>query len=279
MFAGTVCRAPAADTSSAAANGAVRLARDRLERVGIQLYTVRAEMRRDLEGTLRRIAGIGYREVEFAGYFGRTPAQIRATLEQNGLSAPSTHIGYDLIASGWDRALDDALACGHRYVTIPWLPTDARQSVDSWRRVAETFNRAADAARKRGLLFAYHNHDFEFVRVGDVVPFDLLLRETDPALVHFQMDVFWVVKGGGDPAAYLRAHPTRFTMLHVKDSGGPPAHAQVDVGKGVIDFAAILRQDADQRRVIRHVFVEHDQPADPMAFAASSFHHMHTLRY
>lgn len=278
IVAGTVCRAPAA-TPAMVGPVAGTSRRERIERIGIQLYAVRREMQRDAEGTLRRLAEIGYKEVEFAGYYGLSPAETRAQLERHGLTAPSTHIGYDLIASGWDRALDDALARGHRFVTIPWLPADARRSVDTWREVADRLNRAGEAARARGLAFAYHNHDFEFTRVGDALPFDLLLAHTDPALVSFQMDVFWLVKGGGDPLAYLRAHPARFSMLHIKDSGGAPAHAQVDVGAGTIDFAAILRLDASQRRAIRHLFVEHDQPVDAMAFAKTSFDHLKALEY
>lgn len=279
LAAGTVCRAPSAETQSVAGGSSAARRSERLERIGIQLYAVRREMQRDDDGTLRRLSEIGYREVEFAGYNGRTPQQTRAMLERHRLTAPSTHIAYDAITTGWDRALDDALARGHRIVTIPWLPADARKSAATWREVAARFNRAGEAARARGLGFAYHNHDFELTRVEGIVPFDLLLAETDPALVSFQMDVFWLVKGGGDPLAYLRAHPARFSMLHIKDSSGPPDHRQVDVGAGTIDFAAILRLDASQRRAIRHVFVEHDQPADAMAFAKTSFDHLSAMEY
>ena len=249
----------------------------RLDAVGIQLYTVRREMQRDLPGTLARIAEIGYREVEFAGYFGRAPAQIRSELAAHGLTAPSTHLPYELIASGWDRALDDAAAAGHQYVTVPWLPAEARRTLDGWRTVADRFNQAGEQATARGLRFAYHNHDFELARIDGVVPFDVLLERTDPRHVGFQMDVYWLVKGGGNPLEYLRRHPARFSMLHIKDSAGPPDHAMVDVGDGVIDFGAILRLDRAQRGAVKHVFVEHDQPTDAMAFARKSFHHLNTL--
>ena len=268
------CRRPVDDAGAALASTPRRL-----DRIGIQLYAVRGEMRRNDDDTLRRLAEIGFREVEFAGYFGRTPAETRAMLARHGLTAPSTHVAYDLIATGWDRALDDAAARGHQFVTVPWLPAEVRRSVESWQSVADTLNRAGTAARSRGLSFAYHNHDFEFTRVGGLVPFDLLLQRTDPSLVSFQMDVYWLVKGGADPLAYLRTHLSRFSMLHIKDSAGPPAHAQVDVGAGVIDFSAILRADADAARAIRHVFVEHDQPADAFAFAKASFDHLSRLSY
>ena len=231
-----------------------------------------------MPGTLARLAEIGYREVEFAGYFGRSPDEVRRLLEQNRLTAPSTHIGPDQLAT-WDRALDDARARGHRYVTIPWLPENMRGTAAGWRRIAADFNRAGERARARGLVFAYHNHDFEFNRVEGIVPFDLLLAETDPALVQYEMDVYWVTKAGRDPLEYIRRHPDRFSMLHIKDSAGPPEHRMVDVGRGTIDFGAIMRLDASQRGIIRHVFVEHDSPADPFAFARQSFDHLSRLEY
>ena len=268
-------------SSGAAQSGATvgAASRRRLERIGIQLYSVRQDMQRDMPATLARLGEIGYREVEFAGYFGRSPEETRRLLEANRLTAPSTHIGYDQLKANWDRALDDAAARGHRYITIPYLPNDVRASAATWRRVAEEFNRGAERAKARGLGFAYHNHDFEFIRVDGVLPFDLLIAETDPALVSFEMDVYWTVKAGGDPLAYIRQHPTRFPMLHIKDSGGPPAHQQVDVGGGTIDFAGILRLDAGQRATVRHVFVEHDQPPNPMAFAKASYDYLSRMEY
>lgn len=263
----------------AGASAAAVRGRRRLERVGIQLYSVRTEMQRDLPGTLARLSEIGYREVEFAGYFGRVPAEIRQLLERNRLSAPSTHIGYDLVKGNWDRALDEAAAMGHQFVTVPWLPENVRGSVDSWRRVADEFSRAGERARSKGLNFAYHNHDFEFKRVEGQVPFDILLANTDPALVSFEMDIYWVTMAGGDPIAYIRQHPNRFTMFHVKDSAGPPNHAQTDVGAGTIDFGAILRLDMELRHTMKHAFVEHDQPPDPWAFAQKSFAFLSRLEY
>lgn len=253
--------------------------RRRLERVGIQLYSVRTEMQRDMPGTLARLADIGYREVEFAGYFNRTPAQVRELLAQTKLSAPSTHMAIELVRTNWDKTLDDAAAIGHQFVTVPWLPDEARVSADSWRRIADEFNRAGERARSKGLKFAYHNHDFEFKRTGGAIPFDILLANTDPALVSYEMDIYWVTMAGGDPIAYIRQHPNRFTMVHVKDSAGPPNHAQTDVGAGTIDFPAIFRLDAAQQHTIKHAFVEHDQPPDPMAFAQKSLAYLSRMEF
>jgi sugar phosphate isomerase/epimerase len=274
LAAVTACR-----KSTPAQEATALAARRRLERIGIQLYSVRQEMQRDMPGTLARLAAIGYRDVEFAGYFGRTPAAVRQLLDQNGLRAPSAHIQYETVRDSFDRIADEAAAIGHTFITVPFLGDEMRKSAASWRTVARELNRAGERAKPRGLRVAYHNHDFEFTRVDGIVPFDLLIAETDPALVSFEMDVYWTVKAGADPLAYIRQHPTRFTMLHLKDSAGPPAHAQTDVGAGTIDFAAILRLDAAQQGTVKHVFVEHDQPADPMAFAKNSFDHLSKLEY
>ena len=244
-------------------------------RIGVQLYTVRSLAQRDLAGTLERIAGIGYRDVEFAGYYGKSPAEIRELLARYNLGSPSSHIPIASLRGDWKKALDEAKTIGHEFVTIPWLGEADRASVDSWKRVAELFNRGGADARAAGLRFAYHNHDFEFRRIGDVVPFDLLLAETDPALVSFQMDIYWLVRAGQDPLAYLARHPGRFTMVHAKDSAGPPAHRMVDVGAGTIDFGTVLPRAVAAG--VKHVFVEHDQPADPMASIAASYQHLANL--
>ena len=246
-------------------------------RIGVQLYTVRQAAARDLPGTLARIAEIGYRDVEFAGYYGKTPAEVRELLTRYNLGAPSSHIPVASLRGDWKKALDEAKVIGHEYVTIPWLGDADRASLDTWKRVAELFNRGGADAKAAGLRFAYHNHDFEFRRIGDVVPFDVLLAETDPALVSFEMDIYWLVKAGHDPVAYLTRHRNRFTMVHAKDSSGAPDHRMVDVGAGSIDFARILPIAVGAG--VKHVFVEHDQPADPMASIAASYQHLAKLAF
>ena len=264
------CRAPAADAARA------RTGTDAAPRpLGIQLYTVREAMRRDVAGTLAELAAMGYREVEFAGYFDVAPAQLRATLDRHGLAAPAAHVPYDRIGDRWARTLDDAAAVGHRWVVIPWLPVEARRTVDDWRRVAERLAKGAEGARAAGLRLGYHNHDFELTPVDGVVPLDILLSETPRDMVDFEMDVFWVVRGGGDPHDFLARHRGRFPMLHVKDSAGPPTHAQVDVGKGVIDYGRLIATATAQGTT--HLFVEHDGPPDPMAFARASHDHLAAL--
>lgn len=266
----------AAAARDADATSAIFSPRRKLGKIGLQLYTVRDLMKADMPGTLARVAAIGYREVEFAGYFGRTPAEVRELLEHNHLASPSTHIPFESL-DAWDKSLDDAKTIGHQWVTIPWIPEEKRRTLDDWRAIAARFNHAAAQARAEGLRFAYHNHDFEFKAIDGVRPFDILLKDTDPALVDFEMDLYWVVFGGGDPLAYFKRFPHRFPLVHVKDSSGPPKNEMVAVGSGTIDFRSIFAQR--QQAGIRHYFVEHDHPADPIATIRQSFDYLHALRF
>src|SRR5690606_6047498 len=158
----------------------------------------RAAMKADLPATLARVAGIGYREVEFAGYFDRSPVEIRDILAANGLRAPATHIPFARLDDGWAAALDDSRTMGHEWVVIPWLPAEARRTADDWRRLAERYDRAARQAREAGLRFAHHNHDFELAPLPDgTVPLEILLGATEPGLVDFELDLYWMVRAGG----------------------------------------------------------------------------------
>ncbi len=233
---------------------------------GIQLYTVRASMATDVPGTLRAIAGIGYKEVEFAGYGDHSPQQVRGLLDDLELKSPSSHVDAVTIRDDPLSLIEMATAIGNDYLTIAWLNPDDRQSLDDYKRWAETFNHAGEVCRENGIRLAYHNHDFEFLSIDGQVPFDILLSETDPALVDFEMDMFWVRKGGQDIVDILNRAPGRFTMAHIKDMD--EQGNIVEVGTGVIDFESILGNEAASG--LRHLFVEHDQPSDPFKSAAIS---------
>jgi sugar phosphate isomerase/epimerase len=250
---------------------------DQLDRIGVQLYTVRRAMAQDFDGTLARVAQIGYADVEFAGYFDRAPGAVRATLDTTGLSAPSAHVGYDVLGDGWDRVLDDAAAVGHRYLICPSLPRDVRASLDGFRRAAERFNRAGRQAADAGITFGYHNHDFEFTPIDGRVPYNLLLDETDPAYVTQQLDLFWISNAGHDPSDYFTAYPGRFSSVHVKDMDSGPDNRMVDVGRGVLDFAGWFAQR--EQAGIKHFFVEHDQPSDPFDSIRTSYQHLRQLTF
>lgn len=248
----------------------------RISRIGVQLYTVRNLMRRDVEATLAQVARIGYREVEFAGYFDRTPQQLRAALRANHLSAPAVHVGMDLLETpGWRPALDAAAEIGHDYMVVAWTPAERRRTLDDWRRLGDLYNQKAREAQAAGLKFAYHNHSYEFVEMEGRIPYDVLLESTDPSLVKLEMDLYWITEGRQDPLAYFTRYPGRTVMVHVKDMTAD--RRMVDVGAGVIDWRAIF---ARRRQAgILHYFVEHDEPADAMASIRASYEYLSRLEF
>jgi sugar phosphate isomerase/epimerase len=251
-------------------------ATSRISKIGLQLYTVRDLMKKDVEGTLAAVAGAGYTEVEFAGYFTHTPAEVRAMLDRHGLTAPSVHTG-DISPDAWAKALDAAHVVGHEYIVVPWIPEERRKTLDDWKRVAADFNRIAATAKAAGIQMAYHNHDFEFPLVEGRVPYDVLLAETDPKLVQLEIDLYWITKGGQDPLAYFARWPGRVPLVHVKDSLGAPDNKMVDVGAGKIDWKRIFARSGQAG--IKHYFVEHDQPADPIASITASCAYLKQLEF
>jgi sugar phosphate isomerase/epimerase len=153
-----------------------------------------------------------------------------------------------------------------------------RRTLDDWRRLGERFNQAGVAARRAGITFGYHNHDFEFAELEGRVPFDVLLEATDPTLVAIELDLYWITKGGQDPLAYLRrgSGGGRYALVHVKDMDSTPARGMTDPGKGIIDFPRIL--SVAQEAGVRHHFVEHDNPSDPLATARAGYRYLRSLR-
>jgi sugar phosphate isomerase/epimerase len=255
-----------------------RMNGDKLDKIGVQLYTVRTEMRRDFEATLARVADIGFKEVEFAGYFDRSPEQVRNLLANLKLDAPSGHMPYESLGEGWPAILDQANRIGHQYVVIAWTPQEDRRTLDDWKRIAEKFNSAGGAAKAAGLTFAYHNHDFEFKPIEGKIPFDVLLEHTDPELVRIELDLYWITLGGQNPRDYFDRFPGRFPMVHVKDlKRGGEQSQMVDVGKGDIDFKAIFAQR--EQAGIRHFFVEHDEPAQPFDSITASYQYLRHLEF
>lgn len=265
----------AAGARAVAALERVAPRREKLSRVGIQLYTLRRVAQRDLAGTLGHLSRIGYKEIEFAGYYNRPAAEVREILKANGLTAPSVHVGIDAIEKASAKLFEESRIVGHEWITVASLPSGPMATVDDLKRIAERFTRAAALVKEAGFSFAFHNHDAELRKIGDEVPLDVLVRETDPALVSYEMDIYWVVNGGGNPLELLARHPGRFRMLHVKDSAGPPDHRMVDVGVGTIDFKTIFARS----KGVEHYFVEHDQPADPIASATASFNYLNSLSF
>jgi sugar phosphate isomerase/epimerase len=263
-----------------------------LNRIGVQLYTVRDLMAKDVDGTLAKVAAIGYQEVEFAGYFDKSPQQLRATLDRLRLTAPSAHIDYPTISTPdkLAKAIDDAKVVGHQFLVNPWVDESLRKTADDWKKIADNLNRAGERTKAAGIQFAYHNHHIEFVPAGGEVPFEILLTRCDKNLVAIEMDLCWTAVAGKDPLTYFDRYPGRFPLVHAKDMKRLPEHPQpetaaiafdklfpdmTEVGSGVIDWKRIFA--ASSRAGIQHVFVEHDQPKDPLASIETSYKFLRSL--
>ena len=259
----------AAGTSAASAHAG------HLRKIGLQLYTVRDLLSTDFEGTLRRVARLGYQEVEFAGVLGPDLKQTRNLLRQLGLSAPSLHIDYNRLRNDTAASFETATALGARFVVCPWLDRSERQAPDDWKRVCENLNSIGERAARSGLTLAYHNHDFEFVKLPDGVrPLDLLLAHTNDRLVTFELDVYWAKKGDVDPVAYLKTHKSRFRLVHLKDMARDGSTAEI--GSGTIDFGEIML--AAMASGVRHFFVEQDDSSDPMQSIETSISYLRHRR-
>lgn len=251
--------------------------RDSLDKIGLQLYTVRSRMDVGVERTLYEVSQVGYREVEFAGYFGRPPRAIRQLLDRNDLKSPAAHLQLSDLRGGFYRRLDESAEIGHKWLVVPWLDEADRNSIDAIKQTADTMNKAAEDAKGFKIKIAYHNHDFEFQEIEGRRIYDVLLEETDPKLVEMELDLYWMTKAGIDPLEYITRWPGRFPLMHVKDAGPAPDFEMLDVGKGTIDFASIF--SAQKQSGMKHVFVEHDNPADPMASVGTSFRYLDALRF
>lgn len=245
-----------------------------LKPIGLQLYTVRAALETDFDATLQRVALIGYKEVEFAGYFGRSAQQVRAALDRVGLRSPSAHVPLEAIGENWQSYLADAGTLGQSYLVVASVGRVA--DLDGYQRIAERFNRAGEIAAKSGVRLAYHNHDSEFTPLQGKIPYDVLLEQTDPRYVWFEIDLYWLFRGGRDVFAYFDRWPGRVRMLHLKDADGSPAHRITEVGAGILDWKRIL---AHARQAgVEHYFVEQDDASDPFSSIRSSYRYLIGLR-
>jgi sugar phosphate isomerase/epimerase len=243
------------------------------------LYTVRDLMKADFEGTLAKVASVGYKEVEFAGYFDKSPGQVRHVLETHGLVSPSAHLPFESIAKGWEQVLDASQVIGHHYVTVAWIPEEARKDIDGWKRVGETLTKAGAACKAAGMEFCYHNHSYEFIPLEGQLPYDVVLASSDPELVKAELDLFWIANAGKDPFTYFARYPGRFPQVHVKDmAAGPgPDHQMVDVGQGIINWKKIFAQS--EQAGIKHYYVEHDNPPHPLDDIRISYEYLKKLSF
>jgi len=253
--------------------------------VGLQLYTLRDQLEKDVAGTIKQVAAIGYRDVEIYSLYGKTPAEFTKILKDNGLTASSGHYLLPDVKTNWQKHIDDAKTLGLQYMVHAILNPEDRKSFDDYKRLAVLFNKAAEETHKAGIQFCYHNHNFEFKKYGDTTAYDYLLKALDPRLVKFEMDCFWVIHAGQDPVEYFKKHPGRFPLLHIKDMNDNPAPTQeldakmglfAPVGHGTIDWKRIFV--AAKEGGMKHYFVEQDyceQP--PLEAIKMSYDYLHQL--
>jgi len=262
------------------------------KRPGIQLYTINEAMRADAAGSLKRLRKIGYLEVESAGFGGLSATQFRGLMDDAGVSCPSAHLQFDV--DNLDRAFADAHALGAKYAVSSMsrslalganAPKDVLgtgMSLDEAKRTAAIANRIGEGAAKAGLQFTYHNHNFEFADQGNgAIGYDLLLKETDPRLVKFEIDCGWMIFAGHDPVEYIRKYPHRFPMIHVKDflpRGKDSEMRGAELGRGTVDYKPIFA--AAEKAGLQHYFVEQEGPfarMSPVEAAQVDYDYLHAI--
>lgn len=262
------------------------------KKIGLQLYTLRNQIDQDgLESTLEKVAEIGYTWMEGFGYengmiLGKTPQEFGSIITDLGMALPSMHAVTELTTEGGKSAIMDAMrkaaedskTAGAKYLVYAYLQESERQSLDDYKRHAESFNQFGEICKEVGLKFAYHNHDFEFETFDGTIPYDYLIENTDPELVKFEMDLYWTTKAGKDILEYFEKAEGRIALWHVKDMNNQDEKFFAPVGSGIIDFASIFaKRDLSG---LEYFFVEQDEAKQPPLEAiAQSFNYLNNAEF
>ena len=229
----------------------------KINNVGIQLYTFRKEMLADAAGTLKQLAALGIKQIESAGsdkgyYYGLKPQEMKQICTDNGMKLSSGHIHLD---NKLQQTIEDAVASGQEYLICSSMPSP-EQTVDNYKKTAAAFNKAGEDCKKANIKFGYHNHDFEFEKENGQVLYDVLLNNTDAALVHMELDLGWVIATGNDPLTYFKNHPGRFPLWHLKDMDLAKKHS-TEFGKGALNIKQILQQS--ELSGMKYFYVEQEE--------------------
>ncbi|WP_205500112.1 sugar phosphate isomerase/epimerase family protein [Rufibacter psychrotolerans] len=263
----------AVSTAQATGSGEGRAAQSTISDIGIQLYTLRELLPQDPKGVIARVAQAGYQDVETYGYSPQTgywnlsPTAFKELLTAHNLVSTSGHYDFgqymkDGNADIVKRYIEAGNIVGHQYITVPYLAEELRDSADDYKNIAEKVNKAAELCQAANLKLAYHNHDFEFKQYGNTTGYDILLQETDPALVSFEADLYWMEKAGHKPVDLFKQHQGRFVMWHVKDMDKTTPTLNTEIGSGSIDYKAIFAQA--QTSGVDRIFVEQENFAAAM---------------
>jgi len=224
---------------------------------GIQLYTFRKELLADATGTLKQIAGLGFKQIESAGsekgaFYGLKPKEMKQVCSDLGMTLRSGHVHVD---DKWKQTIDIALESGQEYMICSSLPNKG-QTVDNYKKAAESFNKCGEDCNKVNIKFGYHNHDAEFEQENGKVLYDVLLENTDSSLVHMEMDLGWAVFAGKDPIDYFNKYPGRFPLWHLKDMDMIKKHS-TEFGKGILDIKKMLKNE--KKAGMKYIFVEQEE--------------------
>ncbi|GEO07545.1 sugar phosphate isomerase/epimerase family protein [Segetibacter aerophilus] len=254
-------------SAAGTALGSSLFARPAKNPLGVQVWTIREYLKKDLVGSLAKLAKLGYTDLEVfdydGTYWGKSPKEFNKICNDLGLTVISSHYftgrhnnTKGSLKNGWDKAVDDAAAMNIKYMICAWLYKEERTSIDLYKELNEMLNKAGETCRKANIQFGYHGHNFEFPPIDGIVPYDYILQNTDKNNVKMEADLFWITKAGVDPVDYFTKYPGRFPLWHVKDmERGSEQFAEV--GHGVIDFDRLFA--ARKLAGLEHWFIEQDQ--------------------
>lgn len=253
---------------------------------GLQLYSLRDLFKKDVPAGFDQVKNYGVTEVELASLYNLPVPEYLKLLKDRGLEPISAHYQYDRLTKDLPGVIAEAKALGIKYVACPWIPhKEAEFSEADAKKAAADFNQWGEALAREDLVFAYHNHGYEFRPLGDGTIFDVLVRETKPEFVFFEMDVFWVMHPGQDPVKLLEKYPHRWALMHLKDirkgarvgvfTGHAPLTDDVPLGTGMVDWPAVLRAAAISG--VKHYFIEDESPTAVEAIA-QSLKYLETLK-
>lgn len=246
-----------------------------LSNVGVQIYSVRDALKEDFEGTVKKVADIGYKYVEAYGMdlegniFGMSPTEYKKVVEDNGMELISCHTTY-FTPEQAPAIIKASKEAGLKYLIVPYLSEELQSD---YLAVAKNFNEVGKLFKGTGIKFGYHNHAFEFEKQGDAIPMEILIENTDPELVTFEADLYWVVKGGYDPMELINKYPGRFSLYHVKDANQDLE--QTTLGTGIVDFKALL--GAKEKAGLEYYFVEDERTDDPFANLQADYDYISNL--
>jgi sugar phosphate isomerase/epimerase len=224
--------------------------------VALQLYTVRDECEKDFEGTLKRVAQIGYRAVQVGDMYGMTATELKATIDRIGLKVCAIHVDIDPLLDNLDKALDDAKRLDCSYITCPYLPDERHVDADAWHHIASLFAKIGERCAQAGIRFSYHNHDFDFHPVGDSSGYEILMANTDPKWLAGEVDVYWAQYAGRNPVDTVSQLAGRCPLIHLKDMANDEERSFTELGNGILDFDAII--PACEKAGSRWLIVEQD---------------------